>query len=735
MPVTAAVDIACYVLAADALLALWLAGLVRPQGAALLAVAVAATAWRAALRRAIPLSPALRRGLLGSAAVVAALDVAYVADTVAAALVRILAGALLYRLFTRRSAREAPDVVILVLGILVTAATVAPGLLTLAAIVPFVVVGTWLLMVQQVLAEAEERGGEAAVAADVGARLMRLGAIASLGTLAVAGALFFVIPRVGQAALGRPAAGRLLVGFTDRVELGAIGRLENDATVVMRVRFPAGLPAAWWPRLRWRGVVLDTFDGQRWTATPDRRADRLPARPGRFVIGPRHEGAPRLRQEITLEPLGSEVIFAAPRPVRMEVAAESIAVDDAGTIAVAASTPRLRYAVESEAEDGAPAEGLEAAARARHLQLPPLSPRLLALAAERTAGSGDAREIARRLTAFLSGPDFVYTLALERRTTLDPLEEFLLVRRTGNCEYFAAALAVMLRARGVPARVVNGFQRGEWNPYGDYLMVRLLDAHAWVEAWIDGAGWITLDPSPRGEGRGDARLPAVALYLDALRQRWSRYVIEWSLHDQVVAVLQVRRLARTGGPLSLLPGRWPPALPWPLALGVALAGLAAVVAGGRYLASRRRPSSAMPRFYRRTLRALARAGHRPQPSETAREFAARVTAALPAAAPALARLTAAYERQRFGDGAGAGDATEAADRSAADLGAVLRAAGRRRRRGVHVLAGGGEPTAGAPARGLGLDPDSSRIVRSGRPGDVRGERDDAGAAARADELR
>lgn len=692
MPVTAAVDLACYVLAADALLALWLAGLIGPQGAALLAVAVAATAWRSALRQAIPLSPALRRGLLGTAAVAAALDVAYVAEAVAGALVRVLVGALLYRLFTRRSAREASDVAILVLGILVTASTVAPGLPTLAVIVPFVVVGTWLLMVQHVLAEAEERGGEAAADADVAARLMRLAAIASLGTLAVAGALFFVIPRIGQAALGRPAAGRILVGFTDRVELGAIGRLENDATVVMRVRFPAGLPAAWWPRLRWRGVVLDTFDGQRWTATPGRRTDRLPVSPGRFAIGPRHEGAPRLRQEIALEPVGSEVIFAAPRPVRAEVATETIAVDDAGTIAVAASIPRLRYAVESEPEDGAPAERLGAQTRARHLQLPPLSPRLLALAEKLTEGSGDAREIARRLTAFLSGPDFVYTLALDRRTPLDPLDEFLFVRRTGNCEYFAAALAVMLRARGVPARVVNGFQRGEWNPYGDYLMVRLLDAHAWVEAWIDGAGWVTLDPSPRGEGTGDPRPPAVALYLDALRQRWSRYVIEWNLHDQVVAALQVRRLARTGGPSSLLPGGWPPALPWPLVLGVALVGLAAAVAGRRYLAGRRGASSTMPPFYRRALRVLARAGHRPQPSETAREFAARVTAALPAAAPALTRLTAAYERQRFGDGAGADAATEALDRCAADLGSALRAGRRPGRRGFHVPADGGALT-------------------------------------------
>ena len=77
------------------------------------------------------------------------------------------------------------------------------------------------------------------------------------------------------------------------------------------------------------------------------------------------------------------------------------------------------------------------------------------------------------------------------------------MRRSGNCEYFAAALAVMLRSLGIPARVVGGFQRGEWNPYGRYFMVRLQDAHSWVEAYIDGAGWVTLDPSPRADAEAD----------------------------------------------------------------------------------------------------------------------------------------------------------------------------------------------------------------------------------------
>ena len=77
------------------------------------------------------------------------------------------------------------------------------------------------------------------------------------------------------------------------------------------------------------------------------------------------------------------------------------------------------------------------------------------------------------------------------------------MRRSGNCEYFAAAMAVMLRSIGVPARVAAGFQQGEWNPYGRYFMVRLSDAHAWVEVYLDGRGWVAFDPSPRAEAMAE----------------------------------------------------------------------------------------------------------------------------------------------------------------------------------------------------------------------------------------
>jgi len=201
----------------------------------------------------------------------------------------------------------------------------------------------------------------------------------------------------------------------------------------------------------------------------------------------------------------------------------------------------------------------------------------------------------------------------------------------------------MARSLGIPARVVNGFQRGEWNPYGDYFMVRLRDAHSWVEVFVRGAGWITLDPSPRAGVETPVAAARSALWLDSLRLSWYRYVVTWSLHDQLSAAESVRRTTSSWTALAQRP--WDAAALPRVALAL-LVGTAAVVALVRW----RRGVSAdggpvMPRFYARALRALARRGLTPADGETAREFAGRATAV---AGTPLVRLTGVYERVRFG---------------------------------------------------------------------------------------
>ena len=224
------------------------------------------------------------------------------------------------------------------------------------------------------------------------------------------------------------------------------------------------------------------------------------------------------------------------------------------------------------------------------------------------------------------------------------------MRRSGNCEYFAAAMAVMLRSVGVPARVAAGFQQGEWNPYGRYFMVRLSDAHAWVEVYLDGRGWVAFDPSPRGEAAAEELPGRVSLYFDAARMRWYRYVVNWSLRDQVQLAASVHRQAAD----ARVALSWP--RDWRVSRQVLTgAGLAAVVLmlwwlrRHGHVLSRSRPAARMPAFYERALRLLARRGLAPDAAETARQFASRVEERAPDRAAAFGRLTGYYERARFGD--------------------------------------------------------------------------------------
>jgi transglutaminase-like putative cysteine protease len=410
------------------------------------------------------------------------------------------------------------------------------------------------------------------------------------------------------------------------------------------------------PNLRWRGIVFDRFDGRTWAVG---RADRANVRRwpnGRFVLAAPVGRGPLVRQDIYLDPIGTDIVFAAPRALRMELTGGPVTMDDMGSLAVPNANARLHYQVESELElplgspmplSGTHAADLSPGARRRYLQLPALSPQIARLAQRVTAGSRSPWESATRLNQHLS-TNFRYTLA-KPQTAADPLEEFLFDRRSGNCEYFAAALAVMLRTLDIPARVVGGFQRGEWNPYGRYFMVRLSDAHAWVEAYFDGPGWVTLDPSPRAATTVDDRPSLLALYVDAARMRWYRYVVNWSLQDQRLFASTVQRQARDAGLALAWPREWKGTL-WFLVPGavVGVIVVAWLLRHGGPVRQSRQSGGRPPRFYERALKVMARRGFSPEPAETARQFCARAQRGAPGWADPLARITTAYEQVRFG---------------------------------------------------------------------------------------
>jgi len=595
--------------------------------------------------------------VIGAAA--SALDLLYLAQSLLDGFVRLLLFLLLYRLYTRRSLRDGRDVGFLSFFMLVAASSVTFDVAFLFIFLVFLVLGVWAFMLHHILTEADRVAGSRAAAATARAPLapplLALSVAASVATLAATAAFFFIIPRVGQAALPlRARLGAMVSGFSDHVELGAFGEIETNSSVVMRVRFPDG-PAA--PErlanLRWRGIAFDHFDGHSWTVDRPQVSALPRSGAGLFDVSSYRGVGPFVTQEIYLEPIGTERIFAAPRLLKLGLATDAVRIDEMGSVSVTVPSARLRYIAHSELEPATRQAGRDPVTPAasnvesldRYLRLPPTSPRVGDLARAVSAGSHGPSDAALRLTRFLSN-EFRYTLALSRQTQLRPLEEFLFVRRSGNCEYFATALAIMLRSIGIPARLVNGFQRGEWNPYGRYFIVRQRDAHSWVEAYIDRIGWVTLDPSPRaGPGAGPSPL---GLYLDALRLRWYRYVVNWSLRDQMSIAAVFQRETSTWRQRLFEARRWGDLPPAGAAWVALVAGVVALLLWRRLRPSAAQPTLRVPRFYQRALRTLARRGLHPARGETVREFLARVGAAAPACAAPLARLTAGYEQTRFG---------------------------------------------------------------------------------------
>src|SRR3990172_5304850 len=339
--------------------------------------------------------------LVVAAAVAIALDLLYLAQSILDGMVHLLLFLILMRLFRRRSLKDLREAGFLSFFMLVAASAVTFNVSFLFVFIAFLLLGTWMLILHHVVSESErpKTGVTDLTAGGVGPRspLFRVSLAAAAGTFALAGLMFFIIPRVGQATLPfRAELGKRISGFTDRVELGAYGEIETDETVVMRVRFPDSVKdPELLPNLRWRGLAFDRFDGRIWEAGPRRRGllRRAPSGVVR-VTESRGTGPPR-RQEVFLDPIGADAVFVAPQALRIQMQVGAVGLDDMGSITAPAGSARLQYTVDSELEV-TPPRGLRDApwpvvspppGAARYLQLPPLPDRIPALAREGTAGS------------------------------------------------------------------------------------------------------------------------------------------------------------------------------------------------------------------------------------------------------------------------------------------------------------------------------------------------------------
>ena len=349
---------------------------------------------------------------------------------------------------------------------------------------------------------------------------------------------FLVFPRFGVGFLGDVwASGSAVTGFSDRLSLGEVAAIKKNEAVAMRVSIDQ--PGRFGGReFYWRGLALDLFDGRKWersktSLTPLRRVG------GAYLVDEWvGNTAPLIRQEIILEPTGSPALFTLSKPMAISGKLRHLFRDPLGNIRAAFPFPfQISYEVFSYLEASRPEEALVS----NFLQLPAMDSRIVLLSRRLTEGVSDELKKARALERYLR-ENYRYSLEGLPVGGGDPLALFLFEVRQGDCEYFSSALAVMLRSLGIPARVVNGYLGGNWNPYGEYYLIRQSDAHSWVEAYFANQGWVTLDPTPPApEPEQGALLDSMAHLVDFLRMRWYRYVVNFDLSDQYQLFIALKR--------------------------------------------------------------------------------------------------------------------------------------------------------------------------------------------------
>jgi len=356
---------------------------------------------------------------------------------------------------------------------------------------------------------------------------------------------FILFPRVQGPLWGMPSdAFAGVSGLSDTMAPGSINQLALSDEVVMRVEFSGAIPPP--NRLYWRGPVLTDFDGRTWTAPPRPLFNRLEldrrAVPARYTV--------------TLEPHNRRWLFALDMPGAVPPRAG--ATPEHLLMSQRPITGRMRYDIESYLDYAYGANTSDVVLRRARYLPPGFNPRTVDMARElrnRAGGETAGNEaIMNAALAFFREQKFIYTLE-PPLLGAHSADDFIFNTRQGFCEHFSSAFVVLLRAAGVPARVVTGYLGGEYNPLGNYLIVRQSEAHAWVEVWSENRGWVRVDPtnavSPaRADGGLAAAIPQgallsrglmnssnplarqLALTLDSIANRWNQTVLGYNLESQ-----------------------------------------------------------------------------------------------------------------------------------------------------------------------------------------------------------
>lgn len=448
----------------------------------------------------------------------------------------------------------------------------------------------------------------------------------SLACVALVPALFVLMPRVGPA---RSPPAQAHTGFVSEFALGDMDTMLDDQAPVARLRFRGEQPE---PPIYLRGTALDRFDGRRWSTGTERSVR---------AIERRRESAEAIvpgttEVVVVREPLAEGVLFTTGQVLRIAGDVPWVRQDPQGGLWFPGEPARERYLLHAippfDGTSVSPGPAVDDEARARLTEVPPILG-LHELAERWAGGIVDPEAKVEAIREHLLR-EYAYTRAPLDSTAEDPLPVFLFERRSGHCEYFASALAVLLRDQGVPTRVVTGFAGGEYA--GGWWQLRRSDAHAWVEVWLPERGWVGVDATPGPPvDLAPGPLSTAGLALDRL---WYDGLLGYDLAVQASAVVSAGRVVESAFPAADDAGP-----PW---LGLVLVGVGGgVLAAGawallariaRRLAGERapeRPRGRVARAHQRARRVIARRGW-----------------VIPESLPPVA--AAAWLRERAGDAAG-----------------------------------------------------------------------------------
>lgn len=357
----------------------------------------------------------------------------------------------------------------------------------------------------------------------------------------VAVPLFFAFPRVGGAGFGG-SFGSLsnFTGFSDSVRLGEIGRLQQSDQTVMRVKIEKA-DGGEVRNIRWRGVALDSFNNQIWYKSKPQYIEPFVKTPERdfFIVDNTPDKNNLVTQTVYLEPLETPILFAMARPVALEGNFQIINKDLEGSLLAPRANPgRISYKVISDnvlpSENELRKDELAyQPAFNRYLQLPEnFDNRIKEFTAEivEKGGAKTRFEKAKAVESYLKN-NLGYSLEMKAGGK-DPLADFLFNVREGHCEYFASALAIMLRTQGIATRVVNGFQSGEYNETAEVFVVKQKDAHSWVEVYFPKEKvWIPFDATPSAgqfaQGTSSSISSKFNKMVEALETYWIQYVVNY----------------------------------------------------------------------------------------------------------------------------------------------------------------------------------------------------------------